>query len=142
MTTDIADPKALSEVIRERMDTKIVEFMPDEVFDKMFQAAVADLTQSKVKEEYGRRQAQEPLLQKMIRDALAERLNNRIKELLSSDEWSKHFARTANGTYLSDGINKAIEKNAHTILANMLRDGIGVQIESAVSDALRSRGVY
>ena len=104
----LADPKALSDVIRERLDAKITELMPDEVFDKMFEAAVRRMVTTPPKRYHHDPTPFAPLEQ-IIYDALSERLNQKVKGIFESGEWMKRFDAEAKKVDMGLAIEKAIE---------------------------------
>lgn len=141
MSTEVADPKALSDVIRERMDAKITELMPDEVFDKMFEAAVRRLVTPPPKE-YAHEKAKPAPLETMIYDALAERMNEKIKELFETSEWRERTGSVMQGVNLNGAIEKVIAEHAASIFAKMVTSGVQMDIEAALHNKFMEKGIY
>lgn len=138
MTTELADPKALSDVIKERLNAKVAEFLPDEVFDKLLEAAVADLV--KPRQTRNSYEDKTPKLQVMIREEIEAQLNARIKEVLSGDEWTSKWDQDL-GANVAEGVENFIRDHAFKIMGDFINQGVGFQVTTYL-EKLRREGAY
>jgi hypothetical protein len=133
------DVKSTAEIIKERLGGKIAEFLPDEVFDGILEAAIRDLLRVPEK-----RYSTDPQpcskLQTMISDEIKAQVSVKIKECVSGPEWQTKF-NTISNSYFSEKIEEVIKKNAAQILAETLSNGIGSQLQFMI-DQLRRDGIH
>lgn len=108
---NLADPKTLQEIVKDRMDGKIAEFLPDELFDAMLKQGIENLTRAT----HAHRSPFEPngspvsFLQKLIDDELLAYAKSKVKDAL--DKASEDGRLKAFDPKPDDIINRAIELN-------------------------------
>lgn len=127
------DVKSLSETVRERIGTKVVEFLPDEVFDNLLEAAVRDLVTAPPNSNY-HDTPKRPPLQQMIYDQITDQMNARIKAELSKDEWQTKFNANTQ-QHVSSGVESYIKKHAVEIMTQLLQRGVAEEISAAIHRA-------
>ena len=130
------DVKSLTEIVKERLGSKVVEVLPDEVFDKMLEAAVRDLITAPAKKAHYDEQPKPPL-QKLIYDQILAQMNERIKAELSKPEWQAVFNEKIGG-HVSEGVEKYINEHAAKIWTDLLQQGIAASVSYAIQNAQRN----
>jgi len=130
MTAITTDVKSLSETIKDRMEGKIGEFMPDEVFDKLLEAAVSDLVTPK-KDQYNRGQNKPSRIQEMIAGAIEDHLKVKIDKELSSDKWERKFDQS--GSHITgEVVEKLIKKHSVDMFQSVMENMVTVAVDYAM----------
>jgi len=144
MTNVSTDVKNIADVVKERMQGTIADLIPDEVFDRMLNQAVAHLITPSVKTSKLREAArvtgyayssadlgpQISPLQQIMEDLLFDMVHQRAKDELDKPEWKESF----NGYFHdpSKAVKEAVEANADVLLRAMFSRVIGASVQEAL----------
>jgi len=120
------DVKSVAQVVKERLEGQVASFIPEEVFNKMIDTAVSNLLTKQPVNSSHNAKLKVPLVV-MIEDEIRSNVNERIKQVMSEDQWQMKFDTVAQSASC-DAISTIIEKHAHQIMVKF--------IERATSDAV------
>lgn len=130
--TSLTDTKSIAEVVRGRMDSKIAELLPDELFEKLLESSVEDLMHVP-KKRYDSDPQPISKFQKIILDIMEQKIKEKVLEAFSTEGWQHKFDKSGE-LAASDIVKQLVSDYAALTFQSMVAAVAQHQVHQVVSD--------
>ena len=138
ITTDV---KSIQEVVKERLEGQVAALIPEEAWSAMVDKAVSSLCEPPPKRYNSDPQLDAPIVQ-MMKQAIKEIADQRIKEELASEKWLVKFDGYQK-TFIDDHIRKMIREQGPLLMTSYfagMAEFISVGCVQSLRNELNSHG--